>query len=118
MGIRMPNKGWKQYERLVAAFFQTRRNPLSGFNAGHSGSDSLHRKFYIECKLRANSYIHSLFQETKPKAKKEGKLPVLAVKTKFDNGFMVAVHSDDLLEFCQLFLEDRGMEVFKFNPKE
>ena len=101
----MPDKGWKQFERRVAKLFGTKRNPLSGENGGHSGSDTLHPEFFIECKSRKKSAIHSLLQETRLSAVKEHKLPVLALQKANAEGFIVAVHSSDLQTFCELFLE-------------
>ena len=103
----MPDKGWKQFERRVAKFFGTKRNPLSGENGGHTGSDTLHPDFFIECKSRKKSAIHSLLQETRKTAAKENKLPVLALQKANSEGFIVGIHSSDLEEFCETYLSRR-----------
>lgn len=116
----MPNKAWKSFERRVAQVFFCRRNPLSGINSTITGSDTTSTIFYIECKQRAKSFIHSLFQETKVSAKKENKLPVLAVQQKGSPGFMVCIHSSDLEEFCseyKLLLEEEEY-LLSCKPKE
>lgn len=43
---------WKLFERNVAKDFGTTRTPLSGMVKTITNSDTLHRKIYIECKLR------------------------------------------------------------------
>jgi len=45
------DKAWKAYERWVAKFFGTTRNPLSGKNAGGNRTgDVIHSHLNIECK--------------------------------------------------------------------
>ena len=88
---------WKQFERAVASFFGTRRTPLSGSNSGHNtNSDTLHEDFYIECKFRNKFSIFALFKDTEVKAKVEGKIPIVAIKQKGENGFLLVVRPKDL----------------------
>ena len=47
---RRTNGRAKAYERRVAKFFGTKRTPLSGSNSGHTHSDTLHPRLYIEVK--------------------------------------------------------------------
>ena len=49
----MPDKAWKNRERLVARFFGGVRNALSGINSKVTHSDVIHDNLFIECKLRA-----------------------------------------------------------------
>ena len=49
----MPDKAWKNRERLVARFFGGVRNALSGINSKVTHSDVVHDSLFIECKLRA-----------------------------------------------------------------
>jgi hypothetical protein len=97
----MPNTGsWKAFERKVAKLFGTRRNPLSGGMSGHkTRSDSLHGKVYIESKWLkgqgdAGMAAFSLWEDTVAKAKREGKIPALAMHKR-----------NSRVEFCAIPLE-------------
>ena len=100
----MNSKQWKAVERNIAKFFNTKRTPLSGSNSQHdTSSDSLHEDFYIEIKYRKETATGNLFQDTKTKAKKENKLPIVATKDKNKHGFLITIHSDNLEEFIKLW---------------
>ena len=43
---------WKKFELNVAKDFGTTRTPLSGMVKTITNSDTLHKKIYVECKLR------------------------------------------------------------------
>ncbi|KKN05244.1 hypothetical protein LCGC14_1089370 [marine sediment metagenome] len=78
----MPNTGdWKAFERRVAAYLNTRRTPLSGAMSGHNThSDTLHPDLYVECKWQGTkSAVLTLWDDTVAKAKREGKIPLLAM---------------------------------------
>lgn len=97
--VRHPTSksAWKSFERVVAAYFGTRRVPLSGSNSGHgTNSDSLHPKLYIECKVRSKFSLWQLFVDTEKKAKIEGKIPVVAVKQKGEKGYLLIMRPEDL----------------------
>jgi hypothetical protein len=51
---------------------------------------------FLEVKLRQRCAVQSLFSKTKALAKKEKKIPVLALATKGHPGFLVVVDSADL----------------------
>ena len=88
---------WKNFERIVATYFGTRRVPLSGSNSGHgTNSDSLHPKLYIECKVRSKIALWQLFTDTEKKAKVEGKVPVVAIKQKGEKGYLLVMRPEDL----------------------
>ena len=88
---------WKSFERVASVFFGSKRVPLSGSNSGHNTqSDSMHSKLYLECKLRAKSAIYSLFKDTEDKAKFEKKIPVVAVKQKGTEGYLLVMRPEDL----------------------
>ncbi len=87
---------WKNVERRVAAFFGSRRTPLSGGNSGHTRSDSLHDLLFVECKWRAKHSAVSLWRETAKLAKQEQKIPVIALCEKNKPGFWIMCHSSDL----------------------
>lgn len=91
----MADKAWKAYERVVAKYFGSTRTPLSGGNGKQTRSDSLHPKLYVECKYSAKSALDSLFQETKEKAIKENKIPIICTKKKGTDGFLITIHSSD-----------------------
>ena len=92
----MPDKAWKNRERLVARFFGGVRNALSGINSKVTHSDVVHDNLFIECKLRAKHTAISLWDDTAKLAKEEGKTPVIALCEKNRPGFWVMVHSSDL----------------------
>jgi len=89
------NKVWKSFERTVSKFFGTTRNPLSGGNSKHTQSDTLHPNLYIECKYRKKSSLSTLFKDTRMKAIKEGKTPIVCTKQKGEPGFLITIHNDD-----------------------
>ena len=92
----MPDKAWKNRERLVSKFFGGIRNALSGINSKVTHSDVIHESLFIECKLRAKHTVVSLWDDTAKIAKTEGKTPVIALCEKNRPGFWIMVHSDDL----------------------
>ena len=92
----MADKLWKKFERRAARFFGAERNPLSGGNARHSRSDSLHDTLYIECKYSKRHAIVNLWDKSKPLADKEKKIPVVVLGVRGRHGFWVMCHSDDL----------------------
>ena len=97
---------WKARERQVAAYFGSKRTPLSGMNSGHeTNSDSLSRIFYIETKLRASNATFKLFQETCDHAKKESKIPVVALCGKFQPGFLVITDSENFPILARAYLK-------------
>ncbi len=92
----MAPKTWKNIERKIARFFGAERNPLSGGNGGHSRSDSLHERLFIEVKYRVSHSAVTLWRDTAEKAKKEDKIPVVCLSEKGKQGFWVMCHSEDL----------------------
>jgi len=56
---------WKNRERKIAAFFGTKRTPLSGGNSGHTRSDTLHPKLFVEVKMRQHHPVLDLWFEAK-----------------------------------------------------
>ena len=110
----MPDKAWKKFERRVARFFGIQRNPLSGSNSSITASDTQHSELFIECKCKPASFVHTLHKETRPKAKKENKIPVLAIQNRSSPGFLLCIHSNDFEKVCQIFLKGyRWMQTEK-----
>lgn len=96
---------WKSFERKVAEDFNTKRVPLSGSNSGHgTQSDSLHERVYIECKVRQKFSLQTLFEDTERKAKVEHKTPVVAVKQKGSNGYLLVCRPDDLKKLAAEYM--------------
>ena len=91
----MPDKAWKNRERLVSKFFGGVRNALSGINSKVTHSDVIHESLFIECKLRAKHSAVKLWDDTKVLADKENKTPVITLCEKNRPGFWIMVHSDD-----------------------
>jgi hypothetical protein len=87
---------WKRRERDAARFFGAERQPLSGSAGRPTGSDSTHDRLYIECKMRASSAVRTLWEQTRDRARKERKTPVLALFAKGKPGGLIVVHQDDL----------------------
>jgi len=87
---------WKGGERRIAARFGTKRTPLSGGNSGHTRSDTLHPRLFVEAKLRKVHSAVTLWRDTAELARLEGKTPVVALQEKGKNGFWVLAHIDDL----------------------
>ena len=92
---------WKQRERQIADDFGTKRNPLSGSMSGHSSSDSLSDTFYLESKLRANPPGWNLFIDTRSKAEKEEKIPIVVLSKKYHQDKIAMIEYDFLLELLK-----------------
>jgi hypothetical protein len=100
----MSEKSWKRSERRVARLFGAERNPLSGGNSGVTRSDSRHERLFIETKERARHEAWSIYDDAAEKAKKEGKLPVVALVQRGRRGVLICVNSADLKEFAAIVL--------------
>jgi hypothetical protein len=87
---------WKRRERDAARFFGAERQPLSGSGGRPTGSDSTHDRLYLECKTRASSAVRNLWEQTRDRARKERKTPVLMLFDKGKPGALIVVHQDDL----------------------
>lgn len=76
----MSSKVWQNFEKRVAAIFNTARTPFSGSNSGITSSDSLHDRLFLECKYHSTeTSLVKLMKETEEKAKAENKMPLLAL---------------------------------------
>ena len=120
------SKQWKAFESRVAKDFGLRRVPTSGSNSGVTSADAMlpdpttgKAPVYIECKYRGDrgdgqkTWPHgSLWYESKKKADKEG-IPVvmLAHGDKHRNGYMITVHSSQLLDFVLMVLKHYKQET-------
>jgi hypothetical protein len=84
-------KTWKSVELRVAKFLGTTRNPLSGGNAKHTRSDSLHPTIFAETKHgqgcpQSWTGVLELFAATEKLAATEGKTALLVLHRKGGNG--------------------------------
>jgi hypothetical protein len=96
---RTARRTWQQAEGRAAALFGCNRQVCSG-SSGRldlTNSDSTHPKLFIESKLRGRHTTRTLHDGTKTLAVKEKKVPILALFDKNRPGFLVCVHSDDLM---------------------
>ena len=105
-----PTKTWKVHERLVASIFGTERTPLSGGNSKHTRSDTLHERLFIETKYRKNHTVVTLWKETKKLAEKEGKVPVIALRSKGSKYTHIMVEIADLMAIAKelVMIDERG----------
>lgn len=85
--------------------FGSTRTPLSGGNSKITRSDSFHKRLFIECKHGIKSAFWTLYLATKPKAKKEGKTPVLCMGNKNQEGFLICFHSSDTAKVLLAWLQ-------------
>lgn len=92
---------WKKREAQVARAFGTKRNPLSGRNSGHTASDSLHGKYFIETKLRKSHAVLRVWDKAAALAKEEGKIPMVCLTEKGKEGFWVLVKYEDFQKVIQ-----------------
>jgi len=92
----MAVKRWKRHELKVARSLGTERNPLSGITSRHTGSDTLHKKLFIETKSRIRHSILTVWRKAKEQAIKEDKIPVVALVEKGRHGYWLLIHQEDL----------------------
>jgi len=104
---------WKAAERKVAAYFDAIRISLSGSNnqQAQTSSDTDSEDFYIEVKYRQRFSVLTLFHDVIQKAKKEKKLPLLALVEKGKPGFFLVLRQKDLDELVKRVLEMRLARV-------
>ena len=57
------NETWKAFERRVSKDFNTTRTPLSGMVKTITNSDTLHKKIYVECKLRSSDKEFTFWED-------------------------------------------------------
>ena len=71
--------------------------PPQAFSVTHGGvSDWSNHFVYIESKVRASSAVRNLWEQTRDRARKERKTPVLMLFDKGKPGALIVVHQDDL----------------------
>tara|TARA_Y100000310_G_C20698991_1_gene827912 strand:- start:3584 stop:3934 length:351 start_codon:yes stop_codon:yes gene_type:complete len=107
------SKHWKNVEARVARCFGTERTPLSGGNSKHTRSDSLHPRLFIETKHRKNSAAVNLYKETVKLAKKENKIPLLALHEKGSCNYCIVCDIKDLIAIAREVISRGDMDVAK-----
>ena len=92
----MHKSTWKQGESRFAKIFGTVRNALSGGNSKMTRSDSIHPELFLSSKHGKRHAIWTLYDEEKPKAVKENKIPVIGIHRMNSPGILIVIHSDDI----------------------
>lgn len=108
---------WQKAEQRVAEWFGAHRNYGSGScgSVARSRSDSTHELLYIEEKYRERSATRTLHDDAKAKAKKEGKVPVVALVDKSRPGFLLVIHCDDFEEAVSIIEQSRRGAIWREN---
>ena len=102
----MSDKSWKAVERKVAKSLGTERTPLSGGSSRHTRGDTLHEKLFIEVKQRKHFSILVLYRATSELARREGKIPVLAIKEKGKHGELAVIDWDLFVKMWKAYDSD------------
>jgi hypothetical protein len=100
-----PKKTWKAVETRVAKKYGEKRQIGSGSlgRAERSRSDSTHETLYVETKYREWTAARTWYDDTRIKAKKEKKIPVLILVDKGRPGFLVVVEAKNLKAVADLY---------------
>lgn len=77
-----PEPSWKEAERRHARRMGTERQPLSGIRGGRTHSDSQHPTVYSEHKHTKGAAVLTLLAKTRKLAKREGKMPLIAITSR------------------------------------
>lgn len=104
---------WQRREEKAAAAFGVKRQIGSGSGGreDETRSDSTHDRLFIETKLRTSWAARTLWEDTRKKAMKEGKTPVVVLCTKGKRGGLVVCHQDDLAAVARELVEADGTVV-------
>jgi hypothetical protein len=106
----MPDKRWKRAERTIAKKVGGTRTPLSGPASGHTSADVIHPWLYVEVKYRKRFAVLSLMAEVAEKAKKELKVPVLALQQKGKKTRYYLVNEQTFLMLLQAYEHQQALE--------
>ena len=89
---------WKRREGQVAGLFGAKRQRCSGSSGRPdcSRSDSTHPTLFVETKLRANHAAVALLDQVKALARREGRVPVVAMAVKGRRGVVLVMDAEDL----------------------
>jgi len=87
---------WKRFEAEVARSFGSTRTPLSGGNGRQTRSDSLHDRLFVEAKYRGKSAVCSLFRKVATSAARVDKTPVVAIRDKNHESYLLVIRPQDI----------------------
>jgi hypothetical protein len=89
---------WQKREGAAAALFGAQRQCCSGSSGREdcSRSDSTHPTLYVETKLRQHHAAVALLDGVKVLARREGRVPVVALATKGRRGVVLVMDAEDL----------------------
>jgi len=109
----MPTRSqWKFAEDRLAEFFNTKRRPLSGGNQGEGRrDDGMHDVLFLESKYGKYIPLFNLYRDTKEKARKEGRIPVIGLQEKGKHGILICVHSNDFEDVVKQWAKDNGFRI-------
>lgn len=109
---------WKRRERQAALCFGSKRQRCSGSSGRDdcSKSDSTHERIFLETKLRASHAAVALFDETRVLAKREGKVPVVALAQKGRRGILLVIDPNDLMTVAQELAAPVSQATVLTNP--
>jgi len=99
----MRSKRWKSVEGEIARWFGSTRTPLSGGNSKHTRSDTLDKRFFVECKHGESSMLKTAF-----KMHKKGYCTIL---NSFDIN-LVMIQYSDLINDVNLQVKQEYQKVF------
>lgn len=113
------NQQWKEAERKLASLFGTKRRPLSGMTHnthGDGGDDCMHDKLFLESKYTGDSRspynaLFKLYEDTRTKANKEKRIPVLGIRKKSAKGVILAFNSEDLPAILEEYAKANGLSL-------
>ena len=84
----------KTDERRLGKYFGVGRTPLSGGNSGHTRSDTLHPRLYLEAKGSEDMRLFSLFNKCREQTKT---CPMLVLSEDQFGPVLLCINSMDLL---------------------
>ena len=105
----MNKSNWKGDERLISSIFGTTRTPLSGGNSKVTRSDTFHKELFIEVKKRKRHAAFELWKKTKELATKEGKIPVVALRTLRSSYTLLIIEVKDVTEVASKMRKHFGV---------
>lgn len=85
---------WKARERQVARYLGTRRTPLSGGGSGHTRSDTLHERLFVEVKLRARFPLLEYWDKARAEAGRS-EVPLVRIVQKGTPEYWLLWHHKD-----------------------
>ena len=105
----MSDKPWKRAERTIAKKVGGTRTPLSGSASRQTSADVIHPLFYVEVKYRQRFAVVSLMEEVAEKARKEGKIPVVALQQKNKKTRYYLVNEQTLLMLLEAWKHQQAV---------